>query len=471
MRPIFKPATGRIWLALTAAVLMATLLTGCGGAAAPETPSPTPTAAPRAASVRDDRLTAEGRVVPLESASLAFATGGLVAEIPAAEGQAVRAGDPLVRLDDAAVAAAVAQAEAGLAAAESALAAARAGAEMAAAQQQTAAAGVRAAEAQRDLLAAGARPEELAAAERNLAAAEAGVATARAERDAAVDVSSARVSAAEAQLAAALAQLTALQDAYEAITTTCVTLPDGSEVCPGLGAPEESARAQMEAAQASYAAAQLALEDARAGSTVGQRRAADAAVAVAVARRDMAAAQLALAQAGARPETLELAGVGVAQAEAGSRRAALAVDEAAAAVARAEADVAAARSAVDAARAALAQMTLVAPFDGVVAELSVEVGELAAPGAPVARLGSAGRWAVETSDLVELDVVALAEGQTVEVTLDALPGRTLRGEVLSIGRVPEILRGDVVYRVRVALDDYPDLPLRWGMTAEVSAER
>jgi len=66
MRPVFKPATGRIWLALTTAVVMATLLTGCGGAAAPETPSPAPTAAPRAASVRDDRLTAEGRVVPLE---------------------------------------------------------------------------------------------------------------------------------------------------------------------------------------------------------------------------------------------------------------------------------------------------------------------------------------------------------------------------------------------------------------------
>jgi hypothetical protein len=42
--------------------------------------------------------------------------------------------------------------------------------------------------------------------------------------------------------------------------------------------------------------------------------------------------------------------------------------------------------------------------------------------------------------------------------------------VIDVGRVPESSRGDVVYRVRVALDDYPDLPLRWGMTAVVDFE-
>ncbi|HRO91397.1 MAG TPA: HlyD family efflux transporter periplasmic adaptor subunit, partial [Promineifilum sp.] len=132
---------------------------------------------------------------------------------------------------------------------------------------------------------------------------------------------------------------------------------------------------------------------------------------------------------------------------------------------------AAAQSAVDAARAALARMTLVAPFAGTVAQIDVEVGELVAPGVVVARLGSAAGWAMETTDLVELDVPAVTEGQAAVVTLDALPNETLRGTVIDIGRVPEIVRGDVVYRVRIALDDYPDLPLRWGMTADVVGER
>jgi hypothetical protein len=58
----------------------------------------------------------------------------------------------------------------------------------------------------------------------------------------------------------------------------------------------------------------------------------------------------------------------------------------------------------------------------------------------------------------------------VEVTLDAIPGETLRGTVKEIGRAAELSQGDVTYPVVIALDDYPDLPLRWGMTALVSID-
>ena len=417
-------------------------------------------------------ITAEGVLVPLEKVDLAFTTGGIVAEVAADDGATVAAGSPLVRLDDVAVAAALAQAAAGVASAEAARAAAQAGAQVAAAQQGTAEAALAAAEAQLALVQNGARPEELLAAERALAATEAGVAVAAAQRAAATDVSQARVGAAEAQVAAALSRLTALQQAYDTILTTCVTLPNGDEVCPLLGAPEENTRAQVEAAQASYAAAQVALTEAQAGATAGERGAADAAVAVAVAQRDAAASQLALLRVGARPEQIETAAIGVEQAKLGVEQTAVAARAAAAAaLAQAEAGVSAAQAAVDAATAARARMTLAAVFAGTVAEINAEVGELVAPGVAVARLGSAGRWAVETSDLVELDVVDVSVGQAVAVTLDALPGETLRGTVIDVGRVPELSRGDVVYRVRVALDDYPNLPLRWGMTAVATMDR
>lgn len=449
-------------------------LVACGGEAAQPEPSagaPAEGSAPVDRAAQSSGSSAEGQIVPRAAAGLAFQLGGIVAEVLAGEGQAVAAGEPLIRLDDAAVAAALAQADAGQAAADAAVASARAGVELAATQRQTAEAGLAAANAALAQVRAGARPEEVLSAERELAAAEAGVARAAAERDAATEVSSARISAAEAQLAGALSQLTALQAAYDTIVTTCVTLPDDTQVCPLLGPPEENARAQVAAAEASYAAAEVALTEAQAGATAGQRRAADAAVAVAVAQRDVAAAQLALLQAGGRPEQVELAEIGVDQARLAVDQAGVAGREAAAALAQAEAGAASAAAAVDSARAALERMTLVAPFDGVVAELAVEVGELVAPGVPVVQLGSTGGWVVETTDLVELDVVDLAEGQVVDVTLDALPNETLRGTILDIGRVPETARGDVVYRVRVALDDYPDLPLRWGMTAVVARDR
>ncbi|MBP6786298.1 MAG: efflux RND transporter periplasmic adaptor subunit [Candidatus Promineofilum sp.] len=446
--------------------LAALALTACGQAAEPPA-----AASPAARAALSGDITAEGMLVPLETADLAFPGGGIVVELAAVEGATVAAGDPLVRLDDAAPAAALAQAEAGVASAEAARAAAEAGVQVAAAQGGTAEAALAAAEAQLGLVEAGARPEELLAAERALAAAEAGVAVAAADRDAATDVSRARVGAAEAQVAAALSQLTALQQTYDTILTTCVTLPNGDEVCPLLGAPEESARAQVEAAEAGYAAAQTALAEAQAGASAGERGAADAAVAVAVAQRDVAAAQLALLRVGARPEQIELAAIGVEQAKLGVEQAAVAARAAAATLAQAEAGISAAQAAVDAARASQQRLTLVAPFAGTVAEINAEVGEQVAPGAAVVRLGSAGRWAVETSDLVELDVAGVSVGQTVGVTLDALPGETLRGTVIDVGRVPELARGDVVYRVRVALDDYPDLPLRWGMTAVATMDR
>lgn len=445
------------------------LLVACGEEES--APAATPeTAAPVSQAADTGQVVAEGQLVPATSADLAFQTGGVVAEVLVSEGQPIAAGEPLIRLDAAAVEAGLAQAQAGLAAAEAGLAAAQANATLAESQRGSAEAAVLAAEAQLALALAGPRPEQVAAAERGLAAAEAGVAQAAAERDTALNVSAAQVRAAEARVATAQSQLTALQATYDTILTTCVELPDGSEVCPLLGAPEENVRAQIAAAEAGYSAAQLALADAQAGATAAERQLAGAGVGVAAAQRDVAAAQLALLNAGARPEQIRLAELGVGQAVLGLEQAEVAAEQAAATVAQAEAGVGRAQTAVDEAQNALSRMTLSAPFAGTVGDVLVEAGELVAPGVAVAQLAGGEGWTVETSDLVELDVVFVEVGQTAEVTLDALPGETLRGTVTDIGRVPELTRGDVTYRVRVALDDYPDLPLRWGMTALVTID-
>jgi hypothetical protein len=76
-------------------------------------------------------------------------------------------------------------------------------------------------------------------------------------------------------------------------------------------------------------------------------------------------------------------------------------------------------------------------------------------------------WLIETTDLTEIDVVNLSEGQPVTVTLDAVPDAKLTGVIQSIGQSYEEKQGDIVYPVTVALDDsHPSL--RWGMTAVVA---
>jgi HlyD family secretion protein len=415
-------------------------------------------------------VSAEGVLEPLRSVELSFLTGGTVAELLVENGRQVNTGDPLIRLDSGPLENALAQVEAALKTAEAGQKAAEAQLVVAQSRQAGAEAAVAAAEAQLALIQGGPRSEEIAAAEENLAAAEAGVVQAVGNRDASVEVSVAQVRAAEAEVAAAEAALAPLQEAYETILDTCFELPDGGETCPLLGPPEETVRFQLETAQARLSAAQAALEEARNGPTAAQQQAADAAVAVAIAQRNVAQAQLALLQAGATSQQIEEAQLKVEQMGLGLTEVEAEVQAAEAAVMQAQAGVVSAQAAVESAQKALERMTVRAPFPGIVANLTVEVGEMVAPGTPVAAVADMSGWQVRTTDLVDLDIANVAVGQPVEVTLDAIPDETLRGTVWDIGRVAELSQGDVTYSVVIALSDYPDLPLRWGMSVLVSTD-
>jgi multidrug resistance efflux pump len=120
-------------------------------------------------------------------------------------------------------------------------------------------------------------------------------------------------------------------------------------------------------------------------------------------------------------------------------------------------------------RAALASAELRAPFAGTITDLDLKVGEFVAPGQPVVTIADLSTWVVKTTDLTEIDVVELEEGQPVTVTLDAIPGVELNGTVLSVGQSYSENQGDVVYEVAVLLTN-GNPAMRWGMTAAVEFE-
>jgi len=124
---------------------------------------------------------------------------------------------------------------------------------------------------------------------------------------------------------------------------------------------------------------------------------------------------------------------------------------------------------LNAAKAGVAAFSVVAPFDGVVADLNAKAGNSINAGEPAVTVADFSRWLVLTVDLTEIDVVELAEGQPVVVTLDALPGAELGGTISSIGQTFTENQGDVVYEVTILLTD-TDPAMRWGMTAEVKFE-
>ncbi len=132
-----------------------------------------------------------------------------------------------------------------------------------------------------------------------------------------------------------------------------------------------------------------------------------------------------------------------------------------------ESRVSAAEAGVIAAQNALNNYTLTAPFAGVVTDITFETGQFVRPESWAAQLADLSEFKVETSDLTELEVVKIKEGQTVEIVPDALPDILLTGKVEQIGESFTTQAGDVIYKVTIALDDN-DPNLRWGMTVELT---
>jgi multidrug resistance efflux pump len=124
---------------------------------------------------------------------------------------------------------------------------------------------------------------------------------------------------------------------------------------------------------------------------------------------------------------------------------------------------------LNAANAKVAAFSVTAPFDGVVTDLNAKLGSSINAGQLAVTLADFSQWVVNTTDLTEIDVVALAEGQPVSVSLDALPGVQLNGTIRSIGQTYTENQGDVVYKVTILLSGTRPA-MRWGMTAAVTFE-
>lgn len=124
---------------------------------------------------------------------------------------------------------------------------------------------------------------------------------------------------------------------------------------------------------------------------------------------------------------------------------------------------------LNAAQVRVASFSVTAPFDGVVAKMEPKVGFTVNPGDMAVTLADFSDWVVKTTDVTEIDVVRLQEGQVAEVTFDAIPDVELLGNVVLIGQTFQENQGDVVYEVTVVLPEgHP--ALRWGMTASVAFE-
>ncbi len=343
-------------------------------------------------------ISVQGYVTPVRHADLAFCVSGRIAEVFVKEGDLVKAGQPLVQLQNAELKAALAQAQAELA-----------------------------------RLQAGARAEEIAEAQAQLEVASAMVQAAQVEFSQAKNGTqqSASIATAQAQVAQAQAQIKAVRDAYDALTTASEISKEHGRSGAELSRRADQLSVQLAAAQAAYTAGQKQLTQAQTSGS-HDTRLAQARLTTTLGQRAAAQAQLDLLAAGSTAEEIKAAQARVVQAQ-----------------------------------AALDETTLLAPFDGTVAEVTVNVGEMVGPGPRIASLADLTQWQVETDDLSELDVVNVQPGTEVAITVNALPGMSFSGQVKSVLPRSIIKHGDVTYMVKVAMTNL-EPRLKWGMTALVS---
>ncbi len=148
-------------------------------------------------------------------------------------------------------------------------------------------------------------------------------------------------------------------------------------------------------------------------------------------------------------------------------------------VAQARARVEKARIALETAQDHLADTVVRAPMPGSVIERGIEPGEVVSAGTsatfegkPLLVIADLRRLRI-VSDFNQIDVAKIAEGNSVRVTLDAIPDQTYSGKVLRIAKAATIPQNSAIsgmrtFRVETLLDELPaDHPIRPGMTADI----
>jgi len=130
-----------------------------------------------------------------------------------------------------------------------------------------------------------------------------------------------------------------------------------------------------------------------------------------------------------------------------------------------------ARINLDLAKEELNKAIIIAPFDGVVTDIDMKTGERISAAAQV--ISVVDPTNIEMNGAIdEIDVSSVELGQEAIITLDALPGKDVKGKVTFMSRAGTVQFGVVSYKTIISMEN-PDEELRDGMssTAEIIIER
>ena len=134
-------------------------------------------------------------------------------------------------------------------------------------------------------------------------------------------------------------------------------------------------------------------------------------------------------------------------------------------IASADSELALAQAKYDASKAVLESLQIKAPFDGVVFEVSAQIGLTYQAEAKLFTIGDPKALEV-IANVTEEDYPLILPGQSVEIYFDARPDVTVQGKLERI--IPKRIEGDrPLYNIYVSLNEVPD-GLADGMTSDTA---
>ncbi|MFQ4146678.1 efflux RND transporter periplasmic adaptor subunit [Chlorogloeopsis sp. ULAP02] len=359
------------------------------------------------------RITASGRVVPVQSVNISPKQPGIVASLRVEQGDRVQQGQVIAVMDSAEIQAQILQYRANLEQAQAQLA-----------------------EAQ-----AGSRPQEIAQARARLAQAQAQLAEARAgSRQEEIAKAEAQVNQYQAQLQQATSRLELATQRVQRRQYPASQGAVSRDYLDEALTEERNAKDNLQQVQASLQAAKQELARLRNGlrpEEIAQREAAVA----------EAEAALRLLENGTRSEV----------------------------VAQRRAAVAAAQAQLKATQVRLEDTLIRAPFTGIVTQKYANDGAYVAPTTSASSSASATSSSIVAlakglevlAQVPEADIGRIKVGQPVEITTDAYPDRVFKGRVRLIA--PEAVKeeGVTLFQVRIAIDT-GEQELRSGLNLDLT---
>lgn len=117
----------------------------------------------------------------------------------------------------------------------------------------------------------------------------------------------------------------------------------------------------------------------------------------------------------------------------------------------------------------IAQKVFVAPIDGVITDVKMELGEMATANQAVVAMNSLADFEIK-SDIAESEIAKIALGNSAKITFDAFGDEEIwSGKVVKIDPAQTVVQGVVYYKTTIGLSS-ADSRIKPGMTANLEIE-